>query len=539
MAITHLPTAADALESNDTGVVIPTGAHEVANEPQIVPPPTDGPSNGNGSRKPTKTTSSAFYDLEAEYHLCAELAYQTHAITEAVGIVAPADLTDSGARLLTALEHLHGLGEPFDSLTVARHVGDLSIVGIFNTHATGAWRGHARHLADLARRRKLWHAGTELAQAATDGADERIEHWVGELTTPSTLSAAIVWEDVAGAMRGEAPPVVPQILRRTDGQALIYPGLLHWLMGEPGKGKTWVALYAAAEQLLEGHHVLYLDWEGNRSIIGDRLGALGVDAHTVGSLLHYWRPPCLQRTHVAELVRLTTDTETTIAVCDGAAKAIARQGLNEDKAADILAWLELLASPLTEAGAAVLMLDHVTKDRDGRGLWARGSGAKQGEVSGAAWMVKPVHSFSRQQGGRIDLVQAKDREGHVGVDGDVIAQVLLMPDGARLDITLKPPPATSGKFRPTHYMELISIAVERLNEDGVDPTTNDILRTVKGHKSHKGTAIEALLEEGYLSRFAGPNRSLRHRSERPYRGLDDPESAEYQPLEPGEPAEEF
>lgn len=534
MAITHLPVAPAAPEASYTGV-IPAGAHEVDNEPEIVPPPTEAPTNGR-TRSTTKT--QGFYDPEAEYHLCAELTYQQHAIPDALTIVTPADLSDGGSRLLGTLADLAATGERFDSATVARNVGRPEIIGIFNTHSTGAWRSHAHHLAGLAHRRRLWHAGTELAQAAVDANDERLEYWTAELAQTRTSGTAIVWEDVAGAMRGEAPAVAPEILRRTDGQALIYPGLLHWLMGEPGKGKTWVALFACAEQLLGGHHVTYLDWEGNRSIIGDRLGRLGVTDTVVDEQLHYWRPPSLQRAHVAELERLTTDHQVTLTVCDGAAKAIARQGLNEDKAADILAWLELLASPLTEAGSAVLMLDHVTKDRDGRGLWARGSGAKQGEVSGAAWMVKPVHNFSRHQGGRIDLVQAKDREGHVGVDGDVVAQVLIMPDGDRLDITLRPPPESSGKFRPTHYMEVISVAVERLNADGVDPTTNDILRTVKGTKAHKDTAIEALLDEGYLSRQVGANRALRHRAERPYRAMDDPLSDAYRPAD-DEPGEEF
>jgi hypothetical protein len=340
-------------------------------------------------------------------------------------------------------------------------------------------------------------------------------------------------------MRGDTPALLPSILQRTDGQALIYPGLLHWLMGEPGKGKTWVAVHAVAEQLNLGRHVIYLDWEGNRTIIGDRLNSLGVTDTTADQHLHYWRPPALRPPH-DRARRARQPPRRHVVVCDGAAKAIARQGLNEDKAPDVLAWLELLATPLTETGAAVLMLDHVTKDRDGRGLWARGSGAKQGEVSGAAWSVKPVYPFSRTTGGRIDLIQAKDREGRVGVDGAVVAVINFMPadNGDKVDITVKPPADTAGAFRPTHLMQLISQALEACTADGLEPSTNDVMKLVTGDKRHKGPALSVLIEEGFVTRKPGAGRALLHVSARPYREINDPRSDLYQPL-PDDPHEDF
>lgn len=185
MAIAHLLPASDASGSNYTGV-IPVGARPIDNEPDdSAPPPTEAPVNGHRT-KVGKTTQAAFYDEQAEYRLCAELAYQTHAIPEALDIVAPVDLSEGGCAILAALHELSLLGEPFDSLTIARKINRPEIVSLFNTHATGAWRSHAVHLADLARRRQLWSAGTELAQAAVDGHEERIEHWKARLTETAT-----------------------------------------------------------------------------------------------------------------------------------------------------------------------------------------------------------------------------------------------------------------------------------------------------------------------------------------------------------------
>lgn len=43
--------------------------------------------------------------------------------------------------------------------------------------------------------------------------------------------------------------------------ALIYPGRLNALNGEPGGGKTWVALHTCAEAIQNGYHALYIDLE--------------------------------------------------------------------------------------------------------------------------------------------------------------------------------------------------------------------------------------------------------------------------------------
>lgn len=316
--------------------------------------------------------------------------------------------------------------------------------------------------------------------------------------------------------------------------AVAAPDRLYITDGHIVTHNTWVALAAAAEQIQAGRVVIYLDYEGSARIVGERLGALGLDPELVDAHLLYHRPGIVTRDVAARLTAAVEATNTALVIIDGVAKALAAAGLSEDKAPDVLQWLVTAVNPLAEAGAAVLMLDHVVKEKDGRGLWARGSGAKLGEVSGAAWVLRPDRPFSRTQAGRAHLVQAKDREGHVATDGATAAIITFTPSsGGQLTITLDPPTSAATdadeQFRPTGYMERLSKHVEQLNDAGIVPSVNESLAGVSGKRKHLVAALEALVTEGFVTVEQGPNRARLHRTTRPYRQADDPRSDRYDP----------
>lgn len=295
---------------------------------------------------------------------------------------------------------------------------------------------------------------------------------------------------------------------------------------------TWVALVAAAEQIRAGRAVMYLDYEGSARIVGDRMRVLGVGPDQVDACLLYLRPGHITGDLAARLTASVAATDAALVVIDGVAKALASAGLSEDSAPDVLSWLVTAVNPLADAGAAVLMLDHVVKEKEGRGLWARGSGAKLGEVSGAAWVLRPDQPFSRTQTGRARLVQAKDREGHVGTDGAVVATVQFRPDPARgtLDITLDPPATESGHVvRPTALMEQVSRHVETLNAAGLTPGANEITRAVHGKRTYVIEALTTLIAEGHITATPGARGARHHTVARPYRQIDDPQSDRHEP----------
>lgn len=487
------------------------------------------------------------HDLDAERSLLGAMLLAPEAI-EAGATLQPRDFYSPAHR------HVHAAilaatrdHEPVDPVTIAdrlRRTGLLDQIGgpgllVALLHGTPATSNADRYAAVVrahATRRQLLDITNDAAAAAHQLADpaaitDRLTAAVEAINTRDH-TRPLPWEDVAAVMRGDVPPVTPQILQRTDGQALIYPGLTHWLMGVPGKGKTWVALAATAEQIHAQQAVIYLDYEGSARIVGDRLRVLGVPPDLVDGCLLYLRPGHVTPDTAARLTAAVEATGTTLVVVDGVAKALAAAGLSEDSAPDVLTWLTHVVNPLADAGAAVLMLDHVVKEKEGRGLWARGSGAKLGEVSGAAWVLEPDHAFSRTKPGRARLRQAKDREGHVGTDGEVVAHVHFRPDPAHgtLAVTLDPPTTESDRpFRPTALMERISRHIEALNGTGLEPTTNDIVRAVAGKKPALTAALTVLVAEGHVTLHDGPNRSRLHRADRPYREHDDPHSDHYQP----------
>lgn len=481
---------------------------------------------------------------DAEEALLGACLLNPQAISDATeeGITARAFTLPAHQLIWDAIAHLYTRGEPTDVVSVAdvlaRHDhlerigGPPRLIAFQDAPASiGAAPRYARIVLDHHHLRQGIVAAAEVMErlyqrpddvpAALQQAQERL----AALTTTDT-TRTLEWEDVAGAMRGEVTRTIPDHLIRTDGQALIYPGRLHWLMGEPGKGKSWVALLAA-HQLLEVDigRVVYLDWENSRDLIADRLNTLGTDPERVQHQLRYTRSPSIDATAVATLAASITDGPNTLVIIDGAAPSIASGGWNEDKAADVLGWLRRLVWPLCATGAAVLVLDHVTKDRETRGLWPRGSGAKAGEVDGAAWLLRTRTPFSRQRAGHADLIQAKDREGTVGEDGTPVATLHVEPNPSSGTTTFElRPPSTSttpdGTFRPTVLMERISRWLENENRYDRRPGRKQILDAVTGKKAALEQALQVLIDEGWVS-VETTGRTHPHRVERVFREDED------------------
>lgn len=311
-------------------------------------------------------------------------------------------------------------------------------------------------------------------------------------------------EDVAAVVRGEVAPLLATMLTRTDGTSLIYPGLLHWLYGPAGLGKSWIAVTACAQLLNAGGTVGYFDWEGNRMIVGERLRAVGVDPETVEKRFHYYRPGNLEP-HTRWLAETAEPWH--LCIFDGTARALAASGRDEERNPDVLAWMELVLAPITAAGCAVLMLDHVTKDPENRTM-ARGAGAKMGEVSGAAWELKAGQPFNRRRAGFVKLIQRKDREGRTGIDGEVVAEVHITPRqrGDRIDASVRPPQATATDQARLVFMERLSQAVEALNvANGKRPSTNGVHGVVGGDKARVSELLNELADSGHVRKHKDKN----------------------------------
>lgn len=347
---------------------------------------------------------------------------------------------------------------------------------------------------------------------------ERIAPPAAANATPDETTWAPI--DLAAILAGGLERPETTMLARSDGVCLLYPGKVHAFYAEPEAGKTWLALVTSAERIEAGEHVLYVDFESDAVTILDRLRTLGVANETIIERFHYLRPH--RGFHVAgrDLVpALVARYRPSLAVLDGVAEAMVLDDLDENVNRDSAKFFAGLPTLLEREGVTVLLLDHVTKSKEGRGRWGRGAGHKLGAITGASFTLAVGTPFGRGITGTGKLHVAKDRLGALGphtVAGmsRLVAEVEVASDGATVTVTLKRP---SEEFRPTVLMERVSRTLEQAPE----PLSQvKVLEMTTGQKEAKLQALHLLVAEGYVERFAGARNALLHRSIKAYRQDD-------------------
>lgn len=338
-------------------------------------------------------------------------------------------------------------------------------------------------------------------------------------------------QDLTAHLDGSYAPEEPTLLPRTDGAHLLYPGRAHSLHGESESGKSLVAQAEAARLLAAGHPVLYIDWEADAGAIVGRLLELGAPVAAIREQLTYIRP---EASPLA--VREREDWEAllaqtyTLAVLDGVTDAIGTFGAGSTNNDEIATWMRVVPRQIAaRTGAAVVQVDHVTKDADTRGRFALGGQAKMNALDGAAYVVEIAEPIGRNMRGVISLRVAKDRPGQVrpiagkyrpGDRTQEAARVIVdSTSGERIDITIQAPanlPAAGEPeppFRPTRLMEKASAFLATL-PDGA--TGYAVEKDVTGKGGHIRTALSRLVEEGYARRASGPRNSIVYFHVKPY-----------------------
>lgn len=327
------------------------------------------------------------------------------------------------------------------------------------------------------------------------------------------------WErvDLAPFLDGTHVPQVPELLQRTDGVCLLYRGRVHSLHGESESGKSWVALAEAAVQLTAGGNVLMLDFESDASTVVGRLLRLGVAAPTIATRFDYRRPEC-NPAALADEQQLWNELlrdHYSLAVIDGVTEALSVYGTTSKDNDEVTGWIRSTPRRLAAAtGAAVVLVDHVTKDADTRGRFAIGGQAKMAALDGAAYVVEVLDPLGVGLLGRVALRVAKDRPGgvrpHAGAwrksdrtqEAAVVAIDSCQPDHTM--ITVEPPrtdiadspAAASADWRPTGLMAQVSDVLEKAN---AAMSRKGIETAIPGRASTKRQAIDALLEAGHLA----------------------------------------
>ena len=321
---------------------------------------------------------------------------------------------------------------------------------------------------------------------ATSLGAESWEIWEGEHSSDGST----LFIDLKPFIENGCEPEVPTVADVGLTNCLLYAGRMNEIHGEPGTGKSNVAIATGIAVMKAGCAVLYIDPEDTPAGFTRRSLQFGANPDDLIHRCHYLHNPTPE--DIAAAQRWAATNRPALVVLDGLAESMAAEGLVEDKAGDVLQFFRERLRPFAEkAGSAVLVSDHVSKSSEERGRWARGSGAKLGRYDGVSYNIGLIEAYAPGHAGAVKLTVAKDRNGGVGRVGQTVAEVHFTPDGDnRTLVSFRMPEGQEGSFRPTVIMKKIVSYLREHNE----ATARD-LRTL-GKSQAVDLACQLLQEDG-------------------------------------------
>ncbi len=360
------------------------------------------------------------------------------------------------------------------------------------------------------------------------------------------------FEDLTQLASGVELPPTPTVFQREDGQGLFYRGAVNDLHGEPGCGKSMIAQIATAQELKQGHDVIYIDYEDSARNVVKRLLLLGVTGEQIIGHLHYVRPSAKPSSPTSlDGWRETLDyaDTATLAIIDGVTSCLAYAGLDSNSGDDIAAWYNTMPRLISACGPAVVLIDHVVKSKDNRGRYAGGSMQKLALIDGISYSVDMTKPVGKGVRGTIVIQSGKDRiseiEEHCAVSWSSNGSHLR--EAARIEINSTDPKLMRVNIarpnmmpsddevrqrnleRPTGLMEKISRILENSPEELNQLEIIDVLKD-GGSGARKATVLSALnrlIEGEWISHRSGRNNRSLYFSSQPYRQIDDPKSDAY------------
>ena len=298
--------------------------------------------------------------------------------------------------------------------------------------------------------------------------------------------------DISTYLDGDCELVKQTVAEVLPERCLFYAGAINEVHGEPSVGKTNILLAAAGAVLEKGGKVFYLDPEDSPARIIPRALSLGISREAMRTGFFYLQDPTPEV--YAEAHRWAERERPELVILDGFAEALAREGMDENTPADVLAFFHDRMRPFTDAGSAVVIADHVTKSAETRGRWARGSGAKMGRYNGACYEIVLGESYTPTKPGNVRLKISKDRNGGVGAIGATAFELHFAPkDFGGTEVTWALAPAPEN-WRPTVIIAKIIEHLKLYGEAGKNELRN------LGNHGTADKAIKILLDEGKLER---------------------------------------
>lgn len=335
--------------------------------------------------------------------------------------------------------------------------------------------------------------------------------------------------DVGPALRGEREGQAPTMLARADGQRLMYPGKVNGFIGPSESGKTWLALELCRQALADNRRVLYLDFEDDVFAVVGHMLDLGAAPDAIAARFVYINPSeglggdALPEFN-QQLAKIGPDDAI---VLDGYNAAMTLLGLNLMDNKDATEFYQRVLLLLVKTGATIVYVDHTTKNPgDSPTAGAIGAQAKRAMTTGCAIKVEVTTTFGRGQTGKLKLTIDKDKPGFVrgaSPGGAKLGTATLESDPITYAMTITIDAAESsadadGNFRPTGLMRKVTDLMVTMPGAGL--TQTQIVKAVSGNEKAIKTAIDKLIEEGYVRREP-VGQSFKHHLERPFVIIED------------------
>lgn len=258
-----------------------------------------------------------------------------------------------------------------------------------------------------------------------------------------------MYVDVAQIYAGGMKTPEPNILPFINNSYLFYTGELNLVFGDPESGKTWLCL-AAVASTIDGRAgsavVVDLDHNGATSLL-TRLEMLGATRDELSDQESFRLAVPESAAELRELVTDLKGFKPDVVVLDSLGEVMPLFGANSNSADDFTVVHAQVIKPLTQAGAAVLVVDHLPKSAESRKHGPTGTGAKTRTVGGVAVRVSAERAFRPGVGGAATLELHKDRHGGVrrlATGGDprpVIGKFILVEEGGNLAYSFQSPAA--------------------------------------------------------------------------------------------------
>lgn len=315
---------------------------------------------------------------------------------------------------------------------------------------------------------------------------------------------------------GTHEPTVPVVLAVDGALPLFYAERINSLFGESGGGKTWVALAAVAEVARARRRALLVDYEDNANGIAERLVLLGLDDDEI-ACVDYVNPSTGIGLGIDAVAARAIELVYGIVVIDSTGEAMAAGGVDSNADREVAQWFALVKRLCRMPGApAVVVLDHVPKDREAPSAYAIGSQRKRAAVTGAAYRVDTIKEPAKGRDGKLKLTVAKDRPGNRAKGTTAAIVDVRSGDGVELHLHVSDATAATeegARFRPTVYMERVS----RYLEDNPGAGRRTVQSEVVGKREHINSAIEVLVDEGWITSTPGARGATLLTVVRPFR----------------------